>query len=80
MTSFPADRLSLADRGRIKPGMKADLVVFHPNEIIDHSTMTQPMIEPTGVAFVLINGIPVVDAGNLSGARPGKSIRHAATR
>lgn len=80
MTSFPADRLSLADRGRVKPGMKADLVVFRPDEIIDHSTMTQPMIEPTGVAYVLVNGVPIVDAGNVTGARPGKSIRHTATR
>jgi len=71
MTDLPARRLSLRDRGRIKPGLKADLVIFDPKRIIDRSTMLEPALEPVGMVAVLVNGQPVVDGGTVTGLRPG---------
>ena len=76
MSAFPARRMSLGDRGLLKPGMKADVVIFDPNQVIDRSTMTQPMIEPVGVSHVFVNGMAVVDAGKVTGERSGKILRH----
>jgi N-acyl-D-amino-acid deacylase len=76
MSSFPAWRLGLKDRGAIKVGMKADVVVFDPNQVIDRSTMTQPSIEPIGVRFVLVNGGIVVAEGKVTGERFGAVLRH----
>ncbi|MGH9837656.1 MAG: N-acyl-D-amino-acid deacylase family protein [Blastocatellia bacterium] len=78
MSSFPARRMSLGDRGLLKPGMKADIVIFDPNRVIDRSTMTQPMIEPVGVSHVFVNGVAVVDAGKVTGERSGMILRHGA--
>ncbi len=79
MSAFPAWRLGLRDRGLIKPGMKADLVVFNPSELIDRSTMTQPALEPVGIMNVFVNGIAVVNEGMITGARPGEILRHGST-
>jgi N-acyl-D-amino-acid deacylase len=75
MSAFPAQRLGLRDRGMIKAGMKADLVIFDPNKVIDQSTMTQPALEPVGVLNVFVNGVAVVDGGKTTGARSGKVLR-----
>jgi N-acyl-D-amino-acid deacylase len=75
MTSFPARRLGLVDRGMIKIGMKADIVIFDPNKIIDRSTMTQPFIEPVGVLQVFVNGAAVVEEGKVNGGRSGMALR-----
>lgn len=75
MSAFPAQRLGLRDRGMIKAGMKADLVVFDQNKVIDQSTMTQPALEPVGVLNVFVNGVAVVDGGKATGARSGKILR-----
>jgi len=56
--------------------MKADLVIFDPNKVIDQSTMTQPMLEPIGVFSVFVNGVAVVDGGKATGERSGKVLRH----
>ena len=72
MTALPADRLGLQDRGRLRAGMKADLVIFDPLKVIDRSTMTQPFIEPVGVTHVFVNGIQVVSEGSVTGQRPGE--------
>jgi N-acyl-D-amino-acid deacylase len=77
MSAFPAWRLGLQDRGLIKPGMKADLVIFDPNKVIDHSTMTQPTLEPVGVSVVFVNGTAVVDGGKVTDQRSGEVLRHA---
>lgn len=79
MTSFPAWRLGLKDRGTIKTGMKADVVVFDANRVIDRSTMTQPGIEPVGVQNVLVNGEVVVAEGRVTGGRSGAVLRHNST-
>lgn len=74
MSSFPADRLGLKDRGLIKTGMKADIVIFDPEKVIDRSTMTQPGLEPVGIKYVLVNGKTVVDEGKVAGAS-GEALR-----
>ncbi len=78
-SSFPAHRLGLNDRGLIKPGLKADVVVFDPHQVIDRSTMTQPGLEPIGISYVFVNGVTVLDGGKLRDERPGKILRHSAT-
>jgi N-acyl-D-amino-acid deacylase len=75
MTSFPARRLRLSDRGTIRIGMKADIVIFDPKKIIDRSTMMQPSIEPVGVSHVFVNGEAVVEEGKVSGRRSGSALR-----
>ncbi|MDX2045087.1 MAG: D-aminoacylase [Acidobacteriota bacterium] len=79
MSSFPAWRLGLKDRGTIKVGMKADVIAFDPNQVIDRSTMTQPGIEPVGVQYVLVNGGLVVAEGKVTGERSGAVVRHTST-
>lgn len=76
MSSFPAARLGLKDRGTIKVGMKADVVVFDPDKVFDQSTMTQPLIEPVGVLYVWVNGQAVVEGGKVTGDRSGVVLRH----
>jgi dihydroorotase/N-acyl-D-amino-acid deacylase len=72
MTSLPAARLGLVDRGLLRPGMKADLVVFDPATIRDRATFEDPHVYAEGVLFVLVNGLAVVDEGRPSGLRPGQ--------
>ncbi len=79
MSSFPAQRLGLPDRGILKVGMKADVVVFDPNQVMDQSTMTQPMLEPVGIRYVLVNGRLVVNEGRVTGEHVGVVLRHSAT-
>ncbi len=76
MSSLPAWRLGLKDRGTIKPGMKADIVVFDPSQVIDRSTMTQPNIESVGIQYVWVNGGTVVAEGKVTGERSGTILRH----
>jgi len=76
MTSLPAWRLGLKDRGSIKPGFKADLVLFDPATIIDRSTFQQPQLISAGVKAVFVNGVEVWQDGSVTGNRPGRAIRH----
>jgi N-acyl-D-amino-acid deacylase len=78
MSSLPGERLGLQDRGTIRAGMKADLVLFDPNKVLDQSTMTQPTLEPVGIVYVLVNGAVVVNGGKMTGERPGAILRHGA--
>lgn len=75
MTSLAAQRVGLADRGLLKPGMYADITVFDPSTIIDRATFEEPSQTSTGVSYVIVNGVPVIDAGRLTGALPGKALR-----
>ena len=72
MTSAPADRLKLTDRGRIVAGAIADVVIFNPKTIVDRSTFSEPGILPTGMEKVFVGGEPVWDGGKPVDARPGK--------
>jgi N-acyl-D-aspartate/D-glutamate deacylase/CubicO group peptidase (beta-lactamase class C family) len=72
MTSMPAARMKLTDRGVIRTGMKADLVIFDPATIIDRSTFEEPRLRARGVHHVFVNGRPVWGADSLDPTRPGR--------
>jgi N-acyl-D-aspartate/D-glutamate deacylase len=72
MTSLPAARLSLTDRGTIRPGSWADLVLFDPATVTDRSTFSDPFVLSTGIKKVWVNGALVWDDTATTGARPGK--------
>ena len=76
MSGFPAERFGIKDRGRIAKGLAADLVVFDPDTVADRSTWNNPIEPPVGVDWVLVNGVPVVEEGGLTGALPGRVLRH----
>jgi N-acyl-D-amino-acid deacylase len=75
MTSLAASRVGIEDRGLLRPGMFADITVFNPNTIIDNSTYEQPQQLATGIEYVLVNGVPVVDGGKTTNALPGRALR-----
>ena len=75
MTSAPADRLGLKDRGRLADGMKADLVVFDPATVRSNATYDEPRQFPDGIDYVLVNGVVVVAGGQHTGALPGRVLR-----
>jgi N-acyl-D-aspartate/D-glutamate deacylase len=74
-SALPAARMRLADRGVLKAGMWADLVVFDPEAIRDLATFEQPNQLSEGMRFVLVNGVPVIDEGKMTNALPGKVLR-----
>ena len=75
MTSAPALRLGLYDRGAIREGMKADLVIFDPKRVIDRSTFKEPQLLSEGIERVFVNGEPVFEKGKTTGRLPGVVIR-----
>ena len=75
MTSFPAARFKLHDRGLIRPGFKADLVLFDPARVIDRSTFKDPQLVSEGVKRVFVNGVEVWNDGKATGERPGQALR-----
>ncbi|HEY6945477.1 MAG TPA: D-aminoacylase [Candidatus Acidoferrum sp.] len=75
MTSLAAQRLGLKDRGLLREGYWADVVVFDPNRISDRATFERPKQYPEGVNYVLVNGRVVIDRGNHTGERPGMALR-----
>ena len=77
MTSLAASRARLADRGTLKAGMKADIVVFDPAAVRDVSTYEDPHHFSEGVAHVVVNGTPVLQDGKMTGALPGRILRRA---
>ncbi len=76
MTSMPADRARLRDRGRLARGKKADIVVFDAAAVEDRATFEDPHRYPAGIVHVIVNGVPVVRNGEHTGARPGRVLRH----
>ena len=75
MTSLPAQKLGLRDRGILRKGMWADVVVFNPKTVMDKATYEDPHRYPEGIEYVLVNGEIVVDRGEHTGALPGKVLR-----
>ncbi len=71
LTAGAADRLRLTDRGRLREGLRADLVVLDPREYLDIATYEEPVRYPSGVSHVLVNGVLVWENGHSTGARPG---------
>lgn len=78
MTSLPARRLGLDDRGVIEPGKIADLVVFDPDSVEDTATYENPKSHPKGIPLVIVHGEVVKDAGHHTGATPGRALRSRA--
>jgi N-acyl-D-amino-acid deacylase len=76
MTQLPAEQLGLKDRGRIAPGYIADLVIFDPAAVNDTATIEHPEAPPVGIPDVMVSGEWVVATGKVTGARPGKVLRH----
>ena len=75
MTSMPAERLGIWDRGLIRPGMIADLVAFDPDTVEDTATYTDPHRYPNGIMWVIVSGEPVVEQGEHTGVLRGKVLR-----
>jgi len=75
MSQMPADRIGLADRGRIREGAFADITVLDPETIIDVATFKNPHQLSVGVHYVLVNGVMVLQDGAMTGARPGRVLR-----
>jgi N-acyl-D-amino-acid deacylase len=66
--------MGLADRGIVRPGMKADLVAFDPATVIDKATFENPLQYSEGIPYVAVNGQLVVDGGRITSARPGRPL------
>ncbi len=75
MTSLPAKRMGLRDRGTLRLGMKADIVLFDARTVLDTATTAHPMTPPVGLPCVLVNGVPVLEGGKVTGQRPGMVLR-----
>ena len=76
MTSLPADQLKINDRGRIAPGMAADIVIFDPATVKDTATYANPTSYPVGIEYVLVNGRVEVENGKVTQELAGEVIRH----
>jgi len=76
-SALPAQRMRLTDRGVLKAGMWADVVVFDPATVRDLATFDNPNQLSQGMDYVLVNGVPVIDQGKMTGAKPGKVLRGA---
>ena len=76
-SALPAQRMRLTDRGVLKQGMWADVVVFDPETVRDLATFDDPNRLSEGMDFVLVNGVPVIESGKMTGALPGKVLRGA---
>jgi N-acyl-D-amino-acid deacylase len=75
ITSLPAQREHLQNRGLLKPGYFADVTIFDPAKIIDRATFTQPTLLSEGIAYTIVNGQIEYDQGKLTGATAGKVLR-----
>lgn len=77
MTSLPARTFGIRDRGLVREGFWADLVIFDPATVGDRATFEKPHQYSTGLDYVLVNGVPVVEEGRPTSVRPGKVVRRA---
>ena len=75
MTSFPAQRLGIPDRGLLRDGFKADVVVFNPDTVKALATKENPKQYPVGIEYVIVNGQVVIEQGENTGALPGRGLR-----
>jgi N-acyl-D-amino-acid deacylase len=80
MTSMPAQRFGILDRGLVKPGMRADITVFDPDTVIDKATYQDPHQFPEGIEYVVVNGRVTVDEGKYTGALAGRTLRKSINR
>ncbi len=80
MTSLPAQSFNLWDRGLLRPGMAADMVIFDEKTVIDRATFQSPKQFPAGIEYVLVNGQVVIEKGNHNGAKSGRILRGQAVK
>jgi N-acyl-D-amino-acid deacylase len=80
MTSWPAARMGLFDRGVIREGLRADLTVFDYDRIQDNSTWERPTAAPEGIDYVVVNGEVTLDPGGYTGAKAGRVLRGGCAR
>lgn len=80
MSGFPAQRLGLTDRGVLRQGLKADIVVFDPSSVRDTATFEKPHSYADGVQTVLVNGQVVFENGSMTAARPGRVLYGPSTK
>jgi N-acyl-D-aspartate/D-glutamate deacylase len=76
MTSMPATKLGLRNRGLIAKDYFADIVVFNPETVIDNAAFEDPHQFPSGIEYVIVNGEPTVRNGKHTGAKAGTILRH----
>jgi N-acyl-D-amino-acid deacylase len=79
-TALPAQRMRLTDRGVLKAGMWADIVIFNPDTVRDLATFENPNQLAEGMQYVFVNGVPVIDGGKMTNALPGKVLRGPGTK
>ncbi|HKC85046.1 MAG TPA: amidohydrolase family protein, partial [Blastocatellia bacterium] len=75
MSSLPAQTFKLWDRGLLRPGMAADVVIFDEKTVVDRATFERPKQYAAGIDYVIVNGQVVVEKGSHSGAKPGRILR-----
>jgi len=83
MTALPAAVIGMVDRGRLAPGMRADLTLFDPLTVQDHATFDKPTLVSEGIRHVIVNGVEVLSESGVTGARPGAVLlrdRHMPSR
>jgi N-acyl-D-amino-acid deacylase len=74
-SALPAARMGMHDRGVIKSGTFADLTIFDPQSVCDRATFEEPVQTPVGIRHVVVNGVPVLRNGVVTGAKPGRALR-----
>lgn len=79
MTTLPAETFRLKDRGQLREGNWADVVVFNPATVQDNATYNDPHHYASGIQYVLVNGVEVIKNGEHTGAKPGMALRHVPT-
>ncbi len=77
MTGWPAQRMGLTDRGLIRDGMRADIVVFDLDKLDDVASWEKPTASPTGIETVIVNGVVTIANGKHTGAKAGAVLRHS---
>ncbi|MCH7642660.1 MAG: amidohydrolase family protein [Chloroflexi bacterium] len=80
MTSFPAQRLGIPDRGILRDGFRADIVIFHAENVKTRATKANPKVYPEGIPYVIVNGKIVIDEGENTGALAGRSLKRGRAR
>ncbi|MCC6862928.1 MAG: amidohydrolase family protein, partial [Bryobacterales bacterium] len=80
MSAVAANEIMAWDRGRLSVGLAADIVVFDPEKIRDRATFGEPAVISEGMALVLVNGVPVIEDGQYTGAAPGRILRRPGSR
>ena len=76
MSGWPAQRMGLSDRGLIRKGMRADVIVFDLDRLQDTATFERPIAAPIGIDDVIVNGVAAIEGGKVTGARAGRVLRH----